>query len=257
MSAPRSTRRRRLAGLGIGAVVVAVLAAVALFDGPEGRDAADPGAAGQGAAGTDSRAGQASSSAPSASSSPSAVPTILGPKPPPVDDALLLGNPRARVIIVEFGDFQCPQCGRFAREIKPRLMRKYVETGVLRLAWRDFPTFGEQSVAAAIAGRAAARQGRFWQFHDALYARRLPPRSGRLTRALLRDVAREAGCDLDRFDADVKDERLRKVVDADFTFGQDLGVPGTPAFLINGAPFFGAQPLSAFERAIEEARADL
>lgn len=236
-------RRRRLTALGIGAAVVALLAAVALTSGTGGK-------------GGD--AGRSAATRPSgrATASPSAVPTIRGPRPPGLDETLMLGRPDAPVMIVEFGDFQCPNCGRYARDIKPVLVRKYVGTGVVRMAWRDYPTFGRQSTEAAVAARAAARQGRFWQFHDALYGRRLRPRSGRLTRSYLRGVAKEAGADLTRYDTDVRDDTLRESVDRDFEFGQGLGVPGTPAFLINGTPFFGAQPLAAFERAIAQARAE-
>jgi protein-disulfide isomerase len=244
---PGRTRLRRLIGLAAGAAVVVVLAAVALLDGGGG------GGAGSGTRATQGRDGAAAP--PRGPSSPTSVPTITGPKPPRVETAVMLGRTTAPVTIVEFGDFQCPNCGRFARDIKPALVKKYVDTGVVRVAWRDFPTFGKQSVAAAVGGRAAGRQGGFWQFHDTLYARRLPARSGRLTRSYLRDVARDADLDLGRYDADVRDDKLRELVDADFTFGQDLGVPGTPAFLINGEAFFGAQPLAAFEKAIERARA--
>jgi protein-disulfide isomerase len=245
---PRPGRlpRRGLVAVGLGAVVIAVLAVAALTGGSggdgDGRETGD--------------ARDAAPAATGAGAQATAVPTIQGPRPPSLDPALMLGRPDAKVIIVEFGDYQCPSCGRYAREIKPVLVRKYVNAGIVRLAWRDFPTYGSQSVAAAVAARAAARQGRFWQFHDALYGRRLPLRSGRLTAPYLRGVAQQVGLDLSRYDSDVRDRALRRAVDADFGFGQQLGVPGTPAFLINGKAFFGAQPLAAFERAIAAARAE-
>lgn len=235
---------RQLIAVGLGVLVVAILA-VAALTGTSSTPSGD-------------RRGPKPAAGPHtpATPSPGAVPTIAGPRPPPLDATLLLGRPTAPVTIVEFGDFQCPNCGRFARETKPTLIRKYVDTGVVRLAWRDFPTFGKQSKTAAVAARAAARQGRFWQFHDALYGRRLPPRSGRLTSDYLRSVAEQAELDLARYDADVRDSALRAAVADDFAFGQRLGVPGTPAFLINGEAFFGAQPLRAFEEAIARARAE-
>lgn len=103
---------------------------------------------------------------------------------------------------------------------------------------------------AAIAGRAAARQGKFWAFHDAVYA----AQSGGLGEERLRSLAARAGLDMAAFDADRLDPALREAVEQDFAFGAQLGMPGTPAFLINGRFFFGAQPLSAFVKEIEKAR---
>ena len=116
--------------------------------------------------------------------------------------------------------------------------------------WRDYPIRGRDSVRAAVAARAASRQGRFWEFHDSLYAGERP----RLTDADLRSVAAKIGLDLGRFDADRRDESVRQVVDGDLDFALELGLPGTPAFLINGEVLFGAQPVAAFEKAIEKAR---
>lgn len=134
------------------------------------------------------------------------------------------------------------------------LVRQYVDTGVARIAWRDFPFYGKQSVRAAVAARAAGEQGGFWPFHDALFAHQVPLHSGKLTDGYLRSVARKAGLDMGRFTTAMNDKGLRGKVAADYEFGQGLGVPGTPAFLINGRPFFGAQPLSVFRKAIERAR---
>ncbi|MBB6551074.1 DsbA family protein [Nonomuraea rubra] len=178
------------------------------------------------------------------------IPTWEGPTVPPIDTALSRGASSAPVTIVEFGDFKCVNCGRFAREIEPELRRRYIDTGVVRLFWRDFPAQGRDSMRAAIAGRAAARQGRFWAFHDAVYA----DQSGGLGEQRLRSLAARLGLDLAAFDADRRDPALREAVERDFAFGAQLGMAGTPAFLINGSYFFGAQPLSAFVKQIEQAR---
>ncbi|MEV0830525.1 DsbA family protein [Nonomuraea rubra] len=178
------------------------------------------------------------------------IPTWEGPTVPPIDTALSRGASSAPVTIVEFGDFKCVNCGRFAREIEPELRRRYIDTGVVRLFWRDFPAQGRDSMRAAIAGRAAAKQGRFWDFHDAVYA----DQSGGLGEQRLRSLAARLGLDLAAFDADRRDPALREAVERDFAFGAQLGMAGTPAFLINGSYFFGAQPLAAFVKQIEQAR---
>ena len=119
----------------------------------------------------------------------------------------------------------------------------------------DFPWVDAQSVRAAVAARAAGVQGKFWAYHDYLFAHQFPDEhSGLVTGAYLRSVARRLGLTMTLFSRDVADPALAAAVRADKQFGLALGVPGTPAFLINGRPFFGAQPLPAFEAAIAQAR---
>ena len=171
------------------------------------------------------------------------------------DDPLALGEVDAPVVMVNYSEFQCQFCGKFARDTKPSLM-KYVEDGTLRIEWRDFPYLGEESVTAAIAGRAAAEQGRFWEFHDALFADQQPPNSGRVTEDFLVGLAEKAGLDVEQFTADRADPELAEAVGRDFDQGQGIGVNGTPAFLVNGQPIMGAQPTEVFVDAIDQAAAD-
>lgn len=168
-------------------------------------------------------------------------------------DPLARGRVDAPVVLIEWADFQCPFCGKYARETEPTLMREYVDRGVLRIEWRDFPYFGEQSVQAAKAARAAGRQGKFWQFHKAVYALELPPRSGRLTDERLGVIAEQIGLDMTRFRSDMADPDLADAVEADFAEAQQLGISGTPTFLVNGQPLVGAQPLETFRQVIDRA----
>lgn len=171
------------------------------------------------------------------------------------DDPLALGPVDAPVVLVEYSDFQCPFCGRFARSTEPTLIRKYVRQGTLRIEWRDFPYLGAESTLAARAGRAAAEQDRFWPFHDAMYADQQPPNSGRLTESHLIAVARRAGLDTDRFRTAMSSSSVDQAVQRDFQEGQAIGVTGTPAFMLNGQLIMGAQPTDVFEQAIEDAAA--
>ncbi len=169
------------------------------------------------------------------------------------DDPRAMGRADAPVVLIEYSDFQCPFCGKFARDTKPKL-KKYVDDGTLRLEWRDFPIFGKESEAAARAGHAAAQQGRFWEFHDVAYAKERKRNSGEFAPNELVEMAREAGVpDLGRFRADMDGEAARKAVRRDSDEGHELGVPSTPAFLINSRPVLGAQPYDVFEQAVEEA----
>lgn len=181
---------------------------------------------------------------------PTTVTTIAGPKAPAVPPALVMGNAKAPVLIEEFSDYQCAGCARFANQIEPALIRKYVDTGVVRLLWRDMPVHGKRSEAAAVAGRAAARQGKFWPFNKAVFALK----GEKLGPDALRGAAKKAGLDLGRYDKDIKDPALRTAVEQDQAFGEAIGAPGAPAFLINGHALYGDQPLSRFEKAITKAR---
>ena len=170
-------------------------------------------------------------------------------------DPFAIGRVDAPVVMVSYSDFQCPFCSKFARDTEPGLITTYVDAGVLRIEWRDFPYLGEESVTAAVAGRAAARQGKFWAFHDAMFARQQPANSGRLTPAFLASVAVTAGLDGAQLTRDMHDPALKDAAEQDFAEGQNAGMTGTPAFLVNGEPVIGAQPAAVFERVIDQAAA--
>ena len=106
---------------------------------------------------------------------------------------------------------------------------------------------------AARGGRAAAAQGRFWEFEEAMYADQLPPNSGDLDEDHLVSVAEDIGLDTDRFREDLDSPEAERAVQDDFAEGQAIGVTGTPAFVINGVPVIGAQPTEVFEQTIERA----
>jgi protein-disulfide isomerase len=161
-----------------------------------------------------------------------------------------LGDADAPVVMVEYGDFRCPFCGEFARETEPKLVDKYVESGTLRMEWRDFPYLGRESVSAALATRAAQEQGKFWEYHDLLYENQ----SGGFSDERLVELARETHLDTEEFEADLGSARHQEAVTRDFREGQRIGITGTPTFLINGEMLAGAQPIEVFEDAIEQAK---
>jgi len=171
------------------------------------------------------------------------------------DDPLAQGDVDAPVVLVMWSDYQCPFCGKFARETEPELVDRYVSDGVLRLEWRDFPYLGDQSQLTAQAARAAGQQGQYWEFHDAVYGLELTPQSGELTTERLTSIAADLGLNTGRFAADMTAQTTVDAVAADFAEGQSLGITGTPTFLVNSTPIVGAQPLDAFSSAIEDAAA--
>ncbi|MFD2081628.1 DsbA family protein [Actinopolymorpha cephalotaxi] len=194
---------------------------------------------------------------PTPKASPSASPTAPSPTTgDPLGNAgapIALGRENAPVVMFAYSDFQCPFCGKFARDTEPELIRKYVDNGTLRIEWRDFPYLGPESLTAAKAARAAAMQGKFWPFHNALYADQPPPNSGKLTEDHLAGIAKRLKLDMPQFRRDLKSQQVADAVARDFSDGQAHGISGTPAFVINGRFVIGAQPLETFTKVIDEA----
>lgn len=81
-------------------------------------------------------------------------------------DPFAMGRADAPIVMVKHEDYRCPSCSKFTADVEPQLIERYVEDGTLRIERRDFPVFGEEPLEMAKAGRAAARQGKFWEFHD-------------------------------------------------------------------------------------------
>lgn len=171
------------------------------------------------------------------------------------DDPYARGAADAPVVMIEYSDFQCPFCGKFARDTKPELVEKYVEEGVLRIEWRQFPIFGNESENAARASYAAGQQGRFWEFHDVAFGEEREKNSGAFAQDKVEAMAQEAGVrDLSRFAKDMKSQDATAAISEDTNEGYALGVSSTPAFLVNGTPVLGAQSVEYFTATIEKAK---
>jgi protein-disulfide isomerase len=167
-----------------------------------------------------------------------------------------LGANDAPVVVLNFSDFQCSFCKRFAEETEPALISEYVDPGLVRMEWRDFPVLGAESERAALAGRAAHAQDRFWEYHEVLYANQMGVNAGGFTDDRLIALAGQAGLDVDAFADDLRTGRHVPAVQADVDHGRQLGFSGTPTFLINGRVLVGAQPIEVFRTVIDEALAE-
>ena len=165
------------------------------------------------------------------------------------DPARVRGNAEASVTIVEFSDFQCPFCGQAYLTVKG-VVAKY--EGRVKLAYRDFPLrqIHPQAQGAAEAGRCAAEQGKFWEYHDRLFENQ-----GKLDRASLVEYAEALGLDRKQFESCVASGRFQAQIEQDLQDGTISGVNGTPAFFINGTMINGAQPAFEFEKVIDAAMA--
>ena len=127
-----------------------------------------------------------------------------------------------------------------------------MENGALRIEWRDFAYLGQESVKAAQAARAAQEQGRFWEYHDALYENQGSINGGTFSDEKLIDLARELGLDVESFETGLASGRYETVVQRDLQEAREAGIQGTPSFSINGQRLAGPIPLEDFERVIDE-----
>lgn len=168
------------------------------------------------------------------------------------DDPLALGAVDAPVVMIEYADLQDAFVGIHARDTHERLVREYVDAGILRIEFRNYPINGPESDAAARAAWAAGRQGRFWEFHEAALGEQFTMNSGRFEEAGLRALAEEAGVrDVGQFLRDTESETAGEAVGRDAQEAYDMGITAVPSFLIDGHPISGAQSLDAFSEIID------
>jgi protein-disulfide isomerase len=174
-------------------------------------------------------------------------------KPPPVfrvevavDGFPFQGAAKAPVTIVEFSDFHCPYCKRVQPTIA-QILAKYGDK--VKLVYRHYPIDSLHPGArkAAEAAQCANEQGKFWPYHDKLYAGGTDVSSG-----TLKVFAEEAKLDVSAFDACLTSRKYQAAVQKDVEEAARLGVTGTPAFFINGRLISGSQPLETFARVIED-----
>jgi protein-disulfide isomerase len=161
-----------------------------------------------------------------------------------VDGAPFRGSATAPVTIVEFSDFQCPFC----KQVVPTLTQVLSRYGEkVKLVYRDFPLdIHPQAGKAAEAARCAQDQGKFWEYHDALFAN-----SPNLSPQGLKTYAEQLGLDISSFEHCLASGTYAAAVQKSIDEAIRLGVTGTPAFFINGELLSGAQPLESFVRVIE------
>jgi protein-disulfide isomerase len=189
-----------------------------------------------------------------------------GPPPPvapeslelSVADAYAKGGPGSRLVLVEFSDFQCPFCGRHAKQTLPQIEREYVATGKLLYVMRNLPleSIHPDAVRAASAAECAGDQGKYWQMHEKLFTNQQALGAPDLER-----YAKETGVDPAKFkacvDADAHGDKIRK----DLSDAQAAGITGTPTFFLGFAEgggkvkvvrrIQGAQPFPVFKAAID------
>jgi 2-hydroxychromene-2-carboxylate isomerase len=159
------------------------------------------------------------------------------------DAAPVRGAPMAPVTIIEFSDFQCPHCAAAHQELD-RLMREF--EGQIKLIYKHFPLGGhERAIPAARAAEAAARQGKFWEMHDVLFARQQALEDDDLD-----NYARQLGLDVERFKTDMSSPEVQARIDADRREGERLTIQGTPTMYVDGRLL--REPLKALPAYLRE-----
>ncbi|MGW0460253.1 DsbA family protein [Streptomyces tendae] len=166
-------------------------------------------------------------------------------------DHFALGDVDAPVVIVEYADFACPFCSAFAENTVPAIVEKYVDTGQVRIEWRDTPVLGDSSVDAAVAGHVAAEQGRFWDWYHAAFAYTFKGGEDFNRSTILKIAGQIDGLDLKKFTADLDRRDLREAVRNELDEAKALGVSGVPVFVVGDQMLQGAQPLETFTQAID------
>jgi len=160
-------------------------------------------------------------------------------------DGPALGGKKPKVTIVEWSDFQCPYCGRVEPTLK-QVLDTYKDD--VRIVWRNEPlSFHPNAMPAAKAAMAAARQGKFWQMHDLMFAHQQE-----LSDAKYAEWAMQLGLNFARWQTDKESPEIAAQIQKDSTYGQSVGADGTPSFFINGKFISGAMPFENFKTVIDE-----
>ncbi|MCL2207657.1 MAG: thioredoxin domain-containing protein [Fibromonadales bacterium] len=145
-----------------------------------------------------------------------------------IDESPSTGSPNAKIVIVEFTEFQCPYCARIA-PVLDSIVRTYPDK--VRLVYKHFPlSFHKDAPAAGAAAIAAQKQGKFWEYRWAL-----APHYSSLNDSTFLAVAGQVGLNIDQFRQDmVLDAAKQAIIDRDMKLGMEVGVQGTPNFYVNG-----------------------
>jgi protein-disulfide isomerase len=178
-----------------------------------------------------------------------------------IDDDPLMGDKKARLVLVEFSDFQCPFCGRFVRETLPEIEKDYIKTGKLKYVFRDFPITSAHKDAfkAALASGCALDQGKFWEMHDQLFENQTAFTVYNLTQR-----AEAIGLNKEKFQQCLNNNEYETEVQSDFADGLKAGVNQTPTFFLGVTQpnstkvkvltvITGAKPYAVFKAAIDSA----
>ena len=169
----------------------------------------------------------------------------------------MIGDATAPVTLVEFGDYQCHFCNVFFHSTEGDILKNYVETGKVKMIFKDYNIIGPDSVNASHGAHCANDQGMFWEYHDILYNNWTGENNGWASSENLLRFAQEIGLDTDVWsECMINGEHSQTIVGSNDD-ARALELTGTPAFFVIGPDgkvtrLFGAQPYETFERVFDE-----
>lgn len=185
------------------------------------------------------------------------------PEPDPTSPLMLesdsspsLGNPDAPLTMIEWGDYQCTFCYRFHQNTFDTIKSEYIQTGILRVVFRDFPLNGPDSLLAAHAASCADEQGLYWEYHDTLYNNWGGERTGWITEDALYGFALDAGLQGAPYIECMESERYMETIQDAYESSRQIGIDATPSFIIHdkseAVKIRGNQPVETFHAVIQE-----
>ncbi len=159
------------------------------------------------------------------------------------------GSSSQKIIMAEFSDFQCPYCAKAQVVVKEFMTRNQ---GDVTLVFKHFPLteIHQQAEPAALAAWAATQQGKFWEYHDALFEQQ-----SKLGEEFYLELANNLKLDIERFNRDRQSPEAKAAVKKDFELGKSLGVRGTPSFVVNGIFLSGAPTVKDLEELVAQIKA--
>ena len=168
----------------------------------------------------------------------------------------IFGDPSAQITILEFGDYQCSFCFKFHGTSFKTIQNEYIDSGKVKLVFKDFPVNGPDSILAAEASHCANDQGKYWDYHNILYNNWNGERTGWVTRASLSQFADIAEINVGQFNTCLDEQKYHQRVLDMQEFAREVGISATPSFLIfNDEKVImirGNQPIDVFRQAINE-----
>ncbi|MBT4056870.1 MAG: DsbA family protein [Thaumarchaeota archaeon] len=169
----------------------------------------------------------------------------------------ILGDPNAPITLVEFGDYQCHYCNVFFQSIEEDIIKNYVETGKVKMIFKDYNIIGPDSINASHGAHCANEQELFWEYHDILYSNWTGENNGWASSSNLRIFADEINVNVDKWTECMNEKtHSKRIIDSN-NDAKSLQLTGTPAFFIinsNGevSKLFGAQPFEIFEKVFDK-----
>jgi len=164
-----------------------------------------------------------------------------------------LGDPNAPITLVEFGDYQCFFCNKYFHNTEQKLLENYVDTGKVKIIFKDFTIIGPDSITAAHAAHCADDQDLFWEYHDTLYNNWNGENNGWASSENLLRMAQDVGLDIDEFTGCMLNEIHTQIISASNADARTLGLTGTPGFFVISpndqvTKIPGAQPFDVFQK---------